>query len=236
MSPSFRRRLIVALTLLALVLTSLGGVQATAFGSQKTARSSGVSRNSICRSAYGAKVCFTPVAQGFNIKCSGFPVTGDNWENMEIYGAWMGYHAIKNLMWSGRSTDTGFLPVRKLDEYTIEVGFFNPKGGQGKSFQFTLVAPQVGTSDMVITSSKQLPPDRVGVRYLFRFSVRGGVPPYTWQLLNVAHLVKVLIFHRAGTITGRAREYDYGFPLPVIVTDGRGSRAYAFLHLSVDQY
>ena len=234
MSLSFRRRLPVALIPLALVLTSLVGIQTTAFGSQNTTQSSGVSRNSICRSAYGAKVCLAPTAKGVNITCSGFPRTGDNWETVVVYGTWMGYHTITNLKWSGRSTDAKFLPIRILDEYTFEVGFFNPKGGTGKEFSFTMVVPQVGVSNMVITSSKQLPTARVGFSYLFRFSVRGGVPPYTWQLLNVAHLVKGLIFHRAGTITGRAREYDYGFPLPVIVTDGRGSRAYAFLHLSVE--
>lgn len=234
MSLSFRRRLPVALIPLALVLTSLVGIQTTAFGSQNTTQSSGVNQKQICRSAYGAKVCFAPTAKGVNITCSGFPRTGDNWETVVVYGTWMGYHTITNLKWSGRSTDAKFLPIRILDEYTFEVGFFNPKGGTGKEFSFTMVVPQVGVSNMVITSSNQLPTARVGFSYLFRFSVRGGVRPYTWQLLNVAHLIKGLTFHRAGTITGRPRESNYGFPIPVIVTDGNGGRAYAFLHLSVE--
>ena len=89
-------------------------------------------------------------------------------------------------------------------------------------------------SNLTITSNS-LPAARVGVRYLFRFTARGGKPPYSWMVetCQFSGLPKGLYFIRtgpnAGTITGIPRVTG-SFWVPVIVRDKVGHSAFTILN------
>jgi hypothetical protein len=110
------------------------------------------------------------------------------------------------------------------------VGFFNPQGGVGKSFNFLMVVPQNGSSNLAITTTS-IPPAHIGHHYSFRFLAKGGTPPYTFYL--VASLVKGL----ALTKTGRNAGLFSGVPVqqatgnqtvPVILWDKMHHAAFAY--------
>lgn len=120
--------------------------------------------------------------------------------------------------------------LTRPDDYQGTVGFFNPQGGVGKSFNFLMVVPQNGSSNLAITTTS-IPPAHIGHHYSFRFLAKGGTPPYTFYL--VASLVKGL----ALTKTGRNAGLFSGVPVqqatgnqtvPVILWDKMHHAAFAY--------
>ncbi len=150
-----------------------------------------------------------------------------------IQGAFSGVNKEIIFSWKG-PTYNYFVRLNKADNYYGETELPNPAGGWGTTFKYLLVVPQVGTSNLTITSNS-IPAARVGVRYLFRFTAKGGNPPYSWMIVpgHLSILPKGLYFIRtgpnAGAITGIPRVTG-SFWVPVIVRDKVGHSAFTLLN------
>lgn len=235
MTLSFRRRLTVALTLSALVFASLIGYQPQAFGAQKVANSTVVSHNPFCNSAFGERACFTAVSNGMYVKLSGLLQKGANIVTVDIHGTWTDFIATRVFTEPMKASYNLFYPIKKMDEYIVEIGFTNPKGGKGKGFNEPMIVPENGMSNLAVTSTA-LPPATAGRAYHFRFSVHGGVGPYTWYLLYPPFMG--MKFSKsgpnAGTLSGTPAGSIERYPVPVIVRDKKGHSAYAYLKLVIN--
>ena len=235
MFSSFWRRPTVALTMVLTMLipVSLIGVQPTASNAQPAKSLEGPDTpNPTIGKAFGEKVVITAMPGGLDFKFSGNPQGLRN-ALIAVQGLFCGVDKYVELSWSG-STYNYFQRLNEADNYLGSVPLPNPNGGWGVIVKFKLVIPQVGTSNLTITSNS-LPAARVGVRYLFRFTARGGKPPYSWMVetCQFSGLPKGLYFIRtgpnAGTITGIPRVTG-SFWVPVIVRDKVGHSAFTLLN------
>jgi hypothetical protein len=169
------------------------------------------------------------------IKLSDYSQTKTNLAFITIDGTWTVYWKNLRPEWHGVTTWSYFLHLKNADLYRVTDQFVPPMGGNGKTSTFSIIVPQVGSSNLAITSPSVLPVARQGGNYFYRLSVRGGVKPYTWLLLNAVHLINGLKFNKSGAISGRPEGTAINFPIPVIVRDKKGHSAYAFLHLTIYQ-
>jgi len=235
MFSSFWRRPTVALTMVLAILipVSLIGVQPTASNAQPAKSLEGPDTpNPTIGKAFGEKVVITAMPGGLDFKFSGNPQGLRN-ANISVESPICGRDKDIQLIWKG-PTYNYFLRLNRPDNYIGQVPLPNPNGGWGAEISYRLVVPQVGTSNLTITSNS-LPAARVGVRYLFRFTARGGKPPYSWMVetCQFSGLPKGLYFIRtgpnAGTITGIPRVTG-SFWVPVIVRDKVGHSAFTILN------
>jgi len=237
MFSSFWRRPTVALTL---VLSTL--IPVTMIGIQSTASASNVqpakslegpdTPNPTIGRAFGEKVVITATPSGLDFKFSGY-TQGVRSSLISIQGQFCDIDKQISLIWKG-PTYNYFLRVNKADNFYGQVPLNNPNSGWGVTITYRLVVPQVGTSNLTITSNS-LPAATVGVRYLFRFTARGGKLPYSWMIVTgkFSGLPKGLYFIRtgpnAGTITG-IPQITGSFSVPVIVRDKVGHSAFTRLN------
>jgi hypothetical protein len=237
MFSSFWRRPTVALIAILAVLLpiSLIGIQSTASASNAQPAKSLEGRdtpNPTIGKAFGEKVVITATQYGLDFKFSGYTQGGRN-TLISIEGQFCGVYREIPLSWKG-TTYNHFVRLSKADNFYGQVPLNNPNSGWGVTITYRLVVPQVGTSNLTITSNL-LPAARVGVRYLFRFTARGGKPPYRWMLISgrFSGLPKGLYFIRtgseAGTITG-IPQVTGSFSVPVIVRDKVGHSAFTLLN------
>jgi len=237
MFSSFWRRPTVALTMVlaALIPVSLIGIQSTSSASNAQPAKSlegPDTPNPTIGKAFGEKVVITATPYGLDFKFSGNPQGLRN-ANIGAQGQYSDVNKNVELNWKG-PTYNYFLRINKADNYYGQVPLPNPNGGWGVTVTYRLVVPQVGTSNLTITSNS-LPSAEVGVKYLFRFTARGGKPPYSWMVVTgkFSSLPKGLYFIRigpnAGTITGIPRVTG-SFSVPVIVRDKVGHSAFTLLN------
>jgi hypothetical protein len=214
---------------------SLIGIQSTASASNAQPAKSIEGRdtpNPTIGRAYGEESVVTATPSGLDFKFSGIPVGLRN-SQIGAQGVFCGVNKNILLNWKG-PTYNYFLRLNKADNYYGETELPNPDGGWGVTFKYQLVVPQVGTSNLTIKSNS-LPAAMVGVKYLFRFSARGGKPPYSWMIVvgRFSGLPKGLYFVRtgpqAGTITG-IPQVTGSFFVPVIVRDKVGHSAFTLLN------
>lgn len=239
MFSSFWRRPTVALTvvLATLIPVSLIGIQSSVSNAQPAKSLEGPDTpNPTIGKAFGEKVVITSTHigthYGLDYQFFGYTQGGRN-TLISIVGLYCGVYREIPLSWKG-PTYNYFLRLNKADNYYGQVPLNNPNSGWGVIVTYQLVVPQVGTSNLTITSNL-LPAARVGVRYLFRFTARGGKLPYSWMLISgrFSGLPKGLYFIKtgpnAGTITGIPRVTG-SFSVPVIVRDKIGHSAFTLLN------
>jgi hypothetical protein len=126
----------------------------------------------------------------------------------------------KIFSWEG-THDTILVKLTRPDDYQGTLGFFNPQGGVGTSFNFLMVVPQYGSSNLEFTTTS-MPPAHIGHHYSFRFLVKGGTPPYTFYLLyhDVKGLVLTQTGRNAGLFSGVPVRQTVGYQtVPLIVWD-----------------
>jgi hypothetical protein len=135
------------------------------------------------------------------------------------------------VQWNNSTSHSVFVRIKKPDDYQGSVTLSNPEGGVGQNVSFQLVVPQVGSSNLAITTIS-LPDDRMGVKYLFRLTARGGKPPYSWiPVIGLpTGLTLIRTGPKAGTITGIPRE-DRARWVPIIVRDKDGHSSFTTLVL-----
>jgi hypothetical protein len=204
--------------------------------------------NPACASAFNTSVCVTATNNGLwfhwwgkgftdlagqgncGIACGG--------EGYEIEGGWgSSFVESKGVAWNNSTSHSVFVPLKKPDDYQV-FACLGPTTGIGICFKFRLVVPQVGNSNLAITTlttstTTLLPTAKIGERYLFRLTAHGGTPPYRWiPVLNLPPgLTLIKTGPKAGTITGILRKIG-GMFIPVIVRDRAGHSAYEFLALN----
>jgi hypothetical protein len=242
MFSSFWRRPTVALTLVLAILipVSLIGIQSATYGAQPKGSWSGpTTPNPTCKSAFsGQKLCITATPTGLKFKWTGYTFNAKKpgckvdclWsEGVSIFGDDIRYSRIFSVEWSG-ATYTKFVPLKTPEEYNGSASIGNPGSFYGVSVNFRLVVPQVGTSNLAI-KFVTMPGGKLGQKFLYRFTVTGGKPPYRWIRIvsKICQLPKGLDFYttgpKAGTISGIPLQTGY-FNVPVIVRDKVGHSAY----------
>ena len=242
MTLSFSRRLTVGLMISALFVTILTGNPSRALTAARSSQPSFVNCNPICLSAFGRRACFTAVFNGIRVNLTGYPkeynkYTGADESQFDvgIVGKYQLAHFFRIV--EGQPSKAFLIPAAKEDLYTGYVSFIPPgAGNRYKAFEFTMLAPQVGMSDLRIIST-DIPLAYAGHPFFFRVIVSGGVRPYKfWDLLR---LPNYLTFNRtgpnAGTITGKtqARSSTSGWSVPIVVRDKAGHGAFTVLGLSI---
>ena len=263
MFPSFRRRLSVVAPVVLLFIISLVGIQVTPSGSQtmKSVRSQTVNapclsafnpsvrtHNPACGSAFNTSVRITATNTGFWFHWWGrgftylagqgpcgkacgnesYMIEGDSWMS--------NFFETGGVYWNNSTSHSKFVPLKKPGDYQGSACLSNPASGAGACFKFQLVFPQVGTSNLAITSTS-LPVAKVGVKYLARLYAHGGNPPYRWIPLYgpPPDLTLIRTGPKAGIITGELRLREPGdILLPVIVRDRMGHSAYEVIVLNQD--
>jgi hypothetical protein len=197
-----------------------------------------LTHNPTCNSGFERRACVWTSKYGLTFSWSGkgyIYLTGQTGcekgcgaETISIQGPDVRVLIIKPIKWELSSTHSVFIPLKKPDDYRGFATINDPGGGTGTAVNFNLIVPQVGNSNMVITTTS-LPAGKLKTRYHFRLSVRGGTSPYSWTL--VTKLPKGLGFittgPNAGTIHGIPRQSGW-YMLPVIVHDEAGHAAYAY--------
>ena len=242
MFSSFWRRPTVALTMVLAILipVSLIGVQTVAFGTQRTPTEYPVkSHNPTCMSAFGDTVCITATPNGLRFKWTGetyyagakYCPIGCGDEDYLVQGPWTHVAIVNEVKWEGSSSHTVFVRLKKPDDYQGFATLIDPAGGYGTALDYTLIVPQVGNSNLAITTTS-LPTAKLGVKYLARLHARGGKPPYSWtSVLSLpAGLTLIRTGPKAGTIIGILRQIGDGIK-PIIVNDKIGHAAYQQLVL-----
>jgi hypothetical protein len=243
MFPSFRRRLtVVALAVFLLFTFGLVGIQTTPSGSQTMKPSVSLfqqTHNPTCGSAFNTSVCAWAYPNGIKIRWWGKGFTlwthntlcgiGCGSETYSIDGVWTYANYDGGMYWHNAASHSVFIKINKPDIYDGNLSLSRLAGGYGKTVEFRLVVPQVGTSNLAVTTNS-LPDYRVGAKYLARLSASGGKPPYSWIRLPVS-VITGLTLTRAGIITGIAR-LAHATWFPVIVRDEVGHSAYALLSIT----
>ena len=150
--------------------------------------------------AFGQHVRVEATLMGFQLHAWGFKNNAEfNILAFNAEASWdPSIDITKMFAWKG-SQHNMTVKLTKPDDYQSAVGFFDPQGGVGKSFNFLMVVPQYGSSNLVITTTS-MPPAHIGHHYSFRFLVKGGTPPYTFYLLY--HDVKGLVLTKTGRNAG----------------------------------
>ena len=245
MFSTFRRRLPVAVTLVLFFAIGLVNIQPVAFGaSTATSVSEIQSHNPKCQSAFGERVCITASPAGLTFKWSGYTYfsvrrggglmycrKGCGVEDLFIQGENTFVYIDQEVIWKFSSSHSVLVRLKKPDDYEGAATLGPPWGGKGVEVRYRFIVPQVGNSNLVITT-KSLPTAKLGVRYQFRLTARGGEPPYSWD--SIYSMPKGLTFirtgPRAGTITGTLRQIGNGRK-PFIVHDKVGHAAISDLVL-----
>jgi hypothetical protein len=173
--------------------------------------------------AFGQYVRIKATRKGLQLSAWGFKNNGElNSLGFFAQGAWDPAVRINTAFnWKGAHYTT-LVKLTKPDDYRGFVSFFNPVGGAGKSFNFTLILPQYGSSKLAFTTSS-MPPAHIGDHYSFTLLVKGGTPPYTFYLVynTVKGLVLTRVGPNAGLLSGVPVQQTIGGynPVSVIVWD-----------------
>ena len=179
--------------------------------------------------AFGQHVRVEATLMGFQLHAWGFKNNAEfNILAFNAEASWdPSIDITKMFAWKG-SQHNMTVKLTKPDDYQSAVGFFDPQGGVGKSFNFLMVVPQYGSSNLVITTTS-MPPAHIGYHYSFRFLVKGGTPPYTFYLLyhDVKGLVLTKTGRNAGLFSGVPVRQTVGLQtVPLIVWDKMHHAAY----------
>ncbi len=216
------------------------GLQSLASGSLINNQCSGWPQTSNPHSytAFGQHVRIEATLKGLQLSAWGFKNNGElNILGFNVQGAWDPAVSINTAFsWKGAHYTT-LVKLTKPDVYRGAVSFFNPKGGSGKSFNFTLILPQYGSSKLAFTTTSTPPAAHIGQRYSFIFLAKGGTPPYTFYL--VYNTVKGLVLTEKGSNAGLfsgvpAQQTIGGYnPVSVIVWDKIHHATYVVCNLSL---
>jgi len=229
MLSSFWRRLSVAFMLVLLFTTGLIGAQTVSHSVQTSAAWPKLTHNPTCNSGYGGNACIWSLPNNeLKITWSGPAFLNGGDALIVVQGAFTYFSKDYSYVWGAAATHTEFIRLPKPDYY---YGFATlgptPYGQAGKYDNYGLIVPQVGNSNLKITTGDILPAATVGVPYTFRLSAHGGCKPYSW--IPLTSLPKGLRLKRtgpdAGTITGTPLKEFSMFPLPFVARDKVGHSA-----------
>ena len=181
--------------------------------------------------AFGQHVRVEATLTGFQLHAWGFKNNGKlNVVSFSVAGGWDPSVDITNYFYWKGSQENMLVELTKPDDYQGGVIFPNPnpQGGIGKSFNFLMIFPQYGSSNLEFTTTS-MPPAHIGYHYSFRFLVKGGTPPYTFYLLyhDVKGLVLTQTGRNAGLFSGIPVRQTVGIQtVPLIVWDKMHHAAY----------
>ncbi len=234
----FRRRFTVALILASLIPMILVGPQSTAFA-MKAVYPPGDSQNHnpVCGTAYAEKLCIGVSQDELIFTWKGKTSEKFNDEQILVQPEWQvngqkdQYYSPS---WTNKESYSYIVKLSKPNLYEGGATIGNPKGGYGYVLYYRFVVPRVGNSYLAV-ATKSLPDATRGVRYVFRYSVRGGTPPYSWIPIYLPPgLSLIRTGSKAGTITGIPTDANPYWTVPVIVRDKVGHSAYSGLQLQIN--
>ena len=169
------KKRVAAMMFMAVLLSIVfPGLQSLASGSLINNQCSGWPQTSNPHSytAFGQHVRIEATLKGLQLSAWGFKNNGElNILGFNVQGAWDPAVSINTAFsWKGAHYTT-LVKLTKPDVYRGAVSFFNPKGGSGKSFNFTLILPQYGSSKLAFTTTSTPPPPISA----------SAIPLYFWQ-------------------------------------------------------